>query len=233
LVGHSLGSVIGYDILTHAWVDFHKQYQPGNEAMDALEALEEFARAGNVDPDVVQVAQRRYFEELKANGNTWRVTDFVTMGSPLAHAAILLAKDAGDLWNKQQDREFPTSLPTLETVRREHVDRKRFSFEVDRKKLDSYRLPHHAAVFGPTRWTNLYFPCRRIIQGDLVGGPLNPVMGHGIRDVPVFTRQRFGLLSHTLYWSVCSATDEPHISALRCALDLADRRDGSVAASGS
>jgi hypothetical protein len=225
IVGHSLGSVIGYDILTHAWVDFHGQYTPGKEAMNALDALEELARSEDAQPDAVQAAQRGYFEELKANGNAWRVTDFVTLGSPLTHAALLLANDALDLRRKQEDREFPRCLPALEIAKRGHVDVRRFSYELDRGNKDSYRLPHHAAVFAPTRWTNLFFPCRAIVWGDLVGGPLNRVMGESIRDVPVSTRQRFGILSHTLYWSQSPReTHESHIEALRDALDLTDRK---------
>jgi hypothetical protein len=46
----------------------------------------------------------------------WRVTDFVTLGSPLAHADILLARDRVGLEAKQNDREFPTCLPVLEKV---------------------------------------------------------------------------------------------------------------------
>ena len=236
LVGHSLGSVIGYDILTHAWVDFNHDPPTGSKDISALEALEELAGSANERPDVVQSAQRRYFEELKSNGNRWRVTDFVTMGSPLTHAALLLANDLSDLRKKQDDREFPKCLPVLETLRRSHVDVKRFSYEVEPKKKDSYRVPHHAAVFAPTRWTNLYFPCRAIFWGDLVGGPLSGVTGEGVRDIAVSTRQRGGLFSHTLYWSPSKHGDS-HIEALRQALDLADRRaapiDSTVPGKGS
>ncbi|MGH8235990.1 MAG: hypothetical protein ACREXP_03080, partial [Steroidobacteraceae bacterium] len=154
----------------------------------------------------------------------WKVTDFVTLGAPLAHCAILLAKDAAELRRKQHDREFPRCLPALESLKRDHKIIERFSFEIDRNKKDSHRLPHHAAVFGPTRWTNLYFPCSAIVRGDLIGGPLAGVMGEGIRDVPVSTQQRFGWFSHTLYWSQSrreSAT-APHIKALRTALNLTD-----------
>lgn len=225
VVGHSLGSVIGYDILNHAWVDFHQQHRAGQGAMDALDALE--CLAGLPDPpiDAVQAAQRRYFEELRSNGCGWLVTDFVTLGSPLTHAAVLLARDADDLLRKQADREFPRCLPVLETAQREKQRVQRFSYELERRTKNSYRLPHHAAVFAPTRWSNLFFTVRAILWGDLIGGPLLDVMGNGVRDIPVTTHKRFGLLSHTLYWSR-SASDPraTHLAALREALDLADRR---------
>lgn len=226
VVGHSLGSFIGYDILTHAWVDYHdREFDQKTAVVDALNALESLAVSGDAAPEVVQTAQRKYFEELKANGSCWRITDFVTLGSPLTYAALLLAKNATELERKQEDREFPVCLPALERVKRDGVEVRRFSFEQDSDRRDGSRLPHHAAVFGPTRWTNLYFPSRALVWGDLASGPLKDVMGKNILDVPVATRRYFGFMSHTQYWKQSpGSADEPHIQALRDALDLADRK---------
>jgi hypothetical protein len=226
VVGHSLGSVIGYDVLTYAWPAFNQQ-EPTSPvpAMQALDQLERIAVAGDADVDAVHAAQRHYLEELRANGNQWRVTDFITLGCPLVHAPILLAHDADDLHRKQADREFPTCLPTLETLTRDHKEVHRFSFELT---PGGYRVPHHAAMFAPTRWTNLYFPNSLIVKGDLIGGPLSPVFGGGIRDVAVSTSQWAGFLSHTLYWRYPSLKPAPaHIEALRKALDLVDSRSGA------
>ena len=64
-----------------------------------------------------------------------------------------------------------------------------------------------------------------LLWGDLVGGPLAAVLGTGIWDVPVRTSERGGLLSHTLYWNIPSASETPfHIGKLREALDLTDSR---------
>jgi hypothetical protein len=229
VVGHSLGSVIGYDILTHAWVGYHDASNAEREVA-ALDELETMGQSGDSVPvDQLQAAQRRYLAELSRNGNAWRVTDFLTLGSPLAHAEILLARDAADLGRKQTDRELPTCPPTMETVTRQGVPVKRFSFG----DSDRHRLPHHAAVFAATRWTNLYFPSSGIVRGDLIGGPLRPLFGSGIRDVEVRTSQRSGFLSHTLYWVAAGDGEQTpqHIAALRAALDLTDTRAaGSVAA---
>lgn len=232
VVGHSLGSVIGYDMLTHAWPKYnrHTPAAPG-APMAALDRLEDLATSAAPPTDAaVQAAQHAYADEIKANGCRWRVTDFITLGSPLAHAQILLARDKAELRLKQNDREFPTCLPTLETFTRGGDDIQRFSFELDRDHPRSYRVPHHAAVFGPTSWTNLYFPNSLIVRGDLIGGPLAPVFGDGVRDVPVETTLRGGLLSHTLYWR--SKTFDPaprHIQQLRDALDLAYTRRPAAA----
>jgi hypothetical protein len=208
VVGHSLGSVIGYDILTYAWAMHNRStdFTKDHPVMTDIEA-----KLDSYDPGSYQVAQRQLREELVKNGSTWRVTDFVTLGSPLTHAAILLARDAADLATKQDSRELPTCPPVLE--------KGKFSFPDDRV----HRTPHHAAVFAPCRWTNLYFPVRYLIWGDVIGGPLNPLLGNGIRDVPVSTRLRHGFLSHTLYWTPENgAQAASHIVALRDALKMVD-----------
>jgi hypothetical protein len=237
VVGHSLGSVIGYDVLTHAWARVHDAHsRPANRPeQGALRDLEEIAAREPFDGDAYRASQPRLASELRALGSPWRVTDFVTLGSPLAHAAILLAHDAEDLRAKQRQRELPTCPPTLELERRKGVARRVFSYaarfrsegdapDARRRRI---RLPHHAAVFAPVRWTNLYFPSRWILWGDVIAGPLAPVFGGGIRDVALSTRQRAGLLSHTLYWTRGKgAAEEPHVVALRKALGLSSGEGG-------
>jgi hypothetical protein len=243
VVGHSLGSVIGYDVLTHAWQEYHwkrpdQDDDRGGEDGDAapsmvnLEAIEALARKNGsgaaIDLDEVQAAQRKYLNELIENGNEWRVTDFITCGSPLAHAAVLMARDRDDLETKQRDRELPRCLPVLETVTRRNQEVQRIAFEIDRRDPHSYRVPHHAAVFAATRWTNLFFPSRTIVRGDLIGGPLADVFGQAIRDIPVSTTLRGGLLSHTLYWTYpagagADAATPPSVAILRDVLDLVDK----------
>lgn len=228
LVGHSLGSVIGYDILTHAWLEFNgddavdaegrKLADPQVEALNALESLAVAAANGTSVEATVADAQRDYFREMRSNGSRWRVSDFITIGSPLAHSAILLANDADTLARRIADRELPSCLPCLETMSRDKKVVQRFSYEAGTK----HRKPNHSAVFAPTRWTNLYFPCRMLVRGDLVGGPINGVLGRGVKDVPVSTPARFGLLTHTMYWTPVRRGAAPHIASLRRALDLGD-----------
>jgi hypothetical protein len=226
LVGHSLGSVIGYDILTHTWAAMHTSYTPGACATDALNELERqvVTLAPQDTSEAFRRAQREYLDELQANGNPWRVTDFITLGSPLAHAEILLAKDRAELVKKQGDRELPTCPPWTETVQRGGQSHTRFSFEPNGKSANPFRMAHHSAPFAATRWTNLYFPSRLIVWGDPVGGPLNPLFGRGVRDIPVRTQMRGGLFSHTLYWRQPKGEQAAHIDALRDALNLVDRR---------
>lgn len=226
VVGHSLGSVIGYDILTHAWPQYNTKFPTlPDPAMTALDALEERARNSTDGASATRTLQHRYFSELKENESEWRVTDFVTMGCPLAHSEVLLARNGDDLKKKVADREFPACLPVLEKEFRDGQVERHFSYKPPWIKGTTYRVPHHAAVFAPTRWTNLYFPARFIVFGDLIGGPIGRILGSGIKDVPVSTRQRGGFFSHTLYWSYSKRTKKvpPHIKALFDALNLLDQ----------
>lgn len=228
VVGHSLGSVIGYDILTHAWVKYNKvEHKPGKplEALDELEKLAlELPEDHPLTADDIQRAQRKYFKKYREIGGLWRVTDFVTLGSPLAHAAILLAKDQDDLDRLKKDRELPQCLPVLEKRKPQGNIVQRFSYKREQDKED--RALHHAALFAPTCWTNIYFPNKFIIFGDLVGGPLTGVFGKGIKDIPISTKQRWGFLTHTFYWRAKDLENAPsHIQTLRDVLDIADDKD--------
>lgn len=233
VVGHSLGSVIAYDILTYAWADMNSSFEviPDRPKPDPSPLL---AIDHDSDTEETQSHQRRYASALIASGHPWRVTDLVTLGSPLAHADILLARSLQELSDKQSARELPTCPPTLES---EADGSECFTFDHPlpiaggQKDGDpapvvaKFPLPHHAAVFGPTRWTNLYFPCTNIIKGDIVAGPLGSLFGPAIKDIPVCTNLRGGYLTHTMYWAQ-SENDraETHLTALRDALDLADTR---------
>jgi len=240
VVGHSLGSVIGYDILTYAFPDYKYPAKPEGDdpppkqqgprkAHDALRALAQADSTGaELDVDEVQRKQRDYYEELKANRGRWRVTDFVTLGSPLAHAAVLLADDAEHLQVKVDSREYPRCLPALEQkIRTQGSENRHFSYDDEEAHGP---IPHHAAVFAPTRWTNLYFPSRWIVKGDLIGGPIAGQLGHCIRNRAVGSSIRRGFLSHRFYWTSSdwpSTVDCPEaVEALREALDLADDRRG-------
>lgn len=232
VVGHSLGSVIGYDVLTHAYPSYHRTHGfPEEPEQRALGYAEKLAReaddVGVVDIDAWQAAQRALFEEQVALGSRWRVSDFISLGSPLAHAEVLLASDKAALQKKVGDRELPSCPPVLEQPLRGDPEDRAFSFAIREEdaqgRKTQLRVPHHAAPFASTRWTNIYFPARLALFGDVIAGPVAPELGPGVRDVAVATEERGGLLSHTLYWSTGTPTPR-QTEALRRALDLVDAR---------
>lgn len=209
LVGHSLGSVIGYDILTRLWLEFSTRYpglakpevQAGVRACmaagggpqpvvrDQLPELGE-ALAKGADPLALEEfrrAQIKAFREQKRLGNAWCVSDFITLGSPLTNAMLFLAGSAADFEDRKRQRELPTCPPRLDdkgyTYSAEHP------LDVGEGRKFTPLLLHHAAPFAVTRWTNFFFPARLGLFGDFVGGPLQPALGNGILDIPVRTRK--------------------------------------------
>ena len=162
---------------------------------------------------------------LKESGNPWMVTDFVTLGSPLTHADVLLAEDLNDLKRRQGNRELPVCPPFLEIPTGENHGR--FSYNPPARDKDPQpserRLLHFAAPFSVVRWTNLYFPASFIVRGDVIGGPVAGPFGYGIRDVELPAEPGVAFLSHTKYWTQPAGGKQAHIDALKAALNLANR----------
>lgn len=208
VVGHSLGSVIAYDILGFAWnrasERWRKLVQNGElpipkPSHKQLTEAEKLARR-DIPPTAEEwhACVPEVLKEQREAGLEWLVTDLVTAGSPLAHGAFLLARGPEDFARRGRERELPLAPPARE-------DRLHFSFSRDRTLpigiVQKARVLDHAALFAVTAWTNLYFPCRYFLHGDLVGGPVAPVFGSGVRDRPVTTSILGGWFSHTRYWT--------------------------------
>ena len=248
VVGHSLGSVIAYDALTHLWQQRHSTISnPSPSMQPKMEVARTVGRslaqlalersgAGNSDDlhERYRIAQRELLTEQLELGVSWRISDLVTLGSPLTHACFLLAENPADWRDLLRERVYPTCPPQPEDSRDTGKPKQS---KLEQSKLEqsffynnleqrlpytddnSFRLKilHHAALFACTRWTNLYFP------SDPVGGELTGVsgFGNGIKDVPLkpagwLTRTP---ASHVHYWD----RKERHaIEALLAALDLKD-----------
>jgi hypothetical protein len=181
VVGHSLGSVIAYDALTHLWQRRHHS--------------REMASSGSAGPserrpapDEVHIAewdrardkQSATWRQQRELGVQWKVTDLVTLGSPLAHSSFLMASDRGDLEKRKAEREFPTCPPQRNDIRDQLYGR----------DLLQGGMLHHAALFACTRWTNLYF------DRDIIGGSIDD-LGQWIDNRRLEPR---GLFPHTKYW---------------------------------
>lgn len=248
LVGHSLGSVIAYDILKNLWIDYNTEYKKPKkikqEALKSVEGAGEALRKSTPDEDTIkdfQQLQNKLWHEQYSLGNEWLVTDLITLGSPLAHAAILLAHDNQDLAARQRQRELPTCPPIPEIKKTKRKEDRKYSFtrwekfEANSKKFNLNVL-HHAALFACTRWTNLYFKTYLGLFGDIVGGPLAKVFGPGILDKSVKSRKWFGLVRftpfcHTRYWWKKKSLKEPtdikstnSLDVLRNTLDVKGER---------
>jgi hypothetical protein len=231
--GHSLGSVIAYDILAHAWTRRSRTHPlVASIRTPALRLVEDLLnpRASVAQPvDVATVRERQYaaWNEFAGNGFQWLVSDLVTAGSPLTHARWLLNPDATTSFDQLvADRAMPTCPPRTWRVRSPRPDHFRESFTfVHHYQIDgdgrprSVLVPDHGAPFALVRWTNVYFEHTGAFKGDPVGGPLRNIFGAWVEDVSL-PHPGGGFLgfAHTKY--VDARRSIAHIHQLRAALDL-------------
>jgi hypothetical protein len=259
LVAHSLGTIIAYDLVTFLWATREKalRISETRAAFQKLRAVEtaagELAGGTEAKQLAFREAQRAFRLALRSGGEDgklperkpeeeWLISDLVTLGSPLAHAAFLLARDDNDLADKIGRWLFPIDPPQsqkIESEQREKIE--------DRPEkvppevwgppggLFSYFLAdktwsmHHAAPFAAVRWTNIHDPHRLIFRGDIISGPVAPVFGVGVRDIDLKAlRGQSRRFSHTLYWTRTGRDSALRLKALSDAIDLLDRPDGEI-----
>lgn len=175
----------------------------------------------------------------------WLISDFLTIGSPLAHAEFLLARDRDDLVARQAGRELPTNPPKAEPLDKDDaraaarlgIPPQSMSYWSDRRRgPQGWRL-HHATPFAAVRWTNLHDrPRRLMLWGDFASGPAGrkeergavvDLFGAGVRDLwlksgeSAWATFRAGLFTHTYYWR--RQSPKTRLEMFRRALDLLDQ----------
>jgi hypothetical protein len=209
VIGHSLGSVIAYDVLRLA---FDKLRKPAalEEAAKATPLQERQPAAWHFNSEITRLeddtdrdqglnyfrhVQRQLHREQREHGVQWQVTDLITVGSPLAHAPDLWRSKAVDFEMRIDETEFPACPPVGDLQHsegRRAAKRKPVPDGAADKPVCFYRqadegplIAHDASVFATTRWTNLYVPMRFWLGGDPVGGEVAPVFGPGVWDIPV------------------------------------------------
>ena len=256
LVCHSLGTVIGYDLLTFFWsnnsTSFVHETAEGKGSLRNVEALAGEVRENSVGDGAVPLtefrdAQRDYARTISKSGTlTWKITDFVTLGSPLAHAHLLLVNDKQRLGKSEIDRAAKSWIQTWHTrldvktktvasVLAARIAERSFpscppepekgpAFSYERKDLKGKPFsPHHAAVFGAVRWTNIFAPRRWLLWGDMIAGPVAPLFGPGVKDVRLSGAMSKSWIAHVNYWVLEKfGADVEHIEALRAAVNLLD-----------
>lgn len=207
VVGHSLGSVIGYDIIRQYWLEvYHRHGAPPVVDQTALASYEKQLAQPITDVERYRKAQRDVWREYRRLGLPWLVTDLVTLGSPLTYVDTLHARSPDDLRTRIGQLELPACPPHCGSSKLAVSEK----YLVD-GQIRSMRMLTSGAPFALIRWTNLYFPTRGIVFGDPVGGPVAPMLGAGIKDVPVTTKSWFRRrtpLAHTAYWRRPSARND-------------------------
>ncbi|MDN5767078.1 MAG: hypothetical protein L0H96_10525 [Humibacillus sp.] len=217
ILGHSLGSVIAYDVVNYAWIRHYTSHlRPGRTSFKELVAVERAIAdpAMAADP---QDLQHQAWLQTRRNTQPWLVTDLVTVGSPLTYAGFLMATSRAEFRAAQLDRVLPMCPPVTSADGRFQ----RCTFERSYTTGDARAKPRtfvqfdHGAPFAATRWTNLYFRARWAgLSSDLVGGPVTGEFGDWVRDVELISPIRG--FSHTWCWR--PATSRTHLDALHDAL---------------
>jgi len=232
VVGHSLGSILAYDLLSYFWARRQdaRTVAEGTGEFEALRRIETALADPTWPGEPAVAAYRAAQTELAkllrrrpraATGpdTRWLITDFITVGSPLTHAEFLMAKSDEDIAKRQRDREFPISPPLRERLDDDNLARARlagFPVDANNPKLLAYppsrknewRL-HHAAPFAAVRWTNIHDPALLVVFGDLISGPVAPLFGPAVVDVNLKEQRRLKKrggqswsFTHTKYWSL-------------------------------
>jgi hypothetical protein len=259
VVAHGVGTYVAYDALAALWAEYHElsagpppPHTPLPVRLDALHAVEHAAELLNTNPDALDAFQEHQFalwQDLRSQGNPWRITDFITVGAPLALADLLLTRPGlGNGFHRSDAAQRKASLDGQ--VRRGALVRcpprsEPQPVEGGERRPPSYRMDGHGprevlgsqAPFAVTRWTNLWFPVvRGELRGDWFGGELRPLFGPGIRDISITgnTPERYARgTAHNDYFNHPEAADEGDVAwHLRetLALHLKDELEGPATA---
>ena len=223
IVGHSLGSVIAYDLIRFLWNDLRDPHELGKPKQAELTSFDAECKNifGNKETsdgqkiEEFQQKQHRLWRELRGQDykSSWLITDFITLGSPMAHGMILMADDKDVFARQKKEFEYPTCPPTSSPDGLYYE--KEFTQKLgNQSQTVNIKVPHHGAPFCCTRWTNIFIPYRCLFFGDLIAGPIRQVFGLGIKDIPVklqldnnvtssFTNKILYVFSNTLMSHVC------------------------------
>jgi hypothetical protein len=228
VAAHSLGAYIAYDGITSLWNETAAQTAGPSQTrvpmigLAPLETTVNKLQEGTATVADFQKAQFALWKGLRGQGNPWLITDFLTLGTPMYFADLLFTRNRDQFEHLTSRAVLPTCPPRSRTLT---VDgppprHSRVSygwFRQGRQVLDQ------GAPFAVTRWTNLWFPVSGL-RGDWFGGPLQPLFGPGVRDLPVTGNVpgRYGWgVAHGRYFDYPDATDADDVAThVRNVLDL-------------
>jgi len=200
VVAHSLGAFIAYDAITWLWPEMCKLHEGpirggGPEKLPGLHELHELARQVDEHPTTqltdeqktrLDDFRRQQFElwrTLRKRGNPWLITDLITVGTPMYFADLLYTRDRASFEDLVKRAELPQCPPKAGDQMVEGDQKpagRRYGFN-----NKGHEVLIHGAPFAVVRWSNLYFPAEDSWHGDWFGGPLRPLFGRGIEDLPV------------------------------------------------
>ncbi len=211
LVGHSLGSVIGYDLVRLLWSEVYDDFDKSKKTAQAsLKRVNILTRVLNDSKKVnkklvcdFQECQYSCLNEYRNLNLNWLITDFITIGSPLCNMDFLSGSKI-PFRTLLEEREYPCCPPLND-------EPKKAVYYVENIKLEDgywgFKTLHHAALFAVTRWTNIYY------KSDFIGGAVSPLFGNGVKDIPVESKiPKILLGGHTRYWRSKSGRSDAELA---------------------
>ncbi len=199
LVGHSLGTVVAYDLLRLLWTEYNRQYDELPEVnQEYLEQINKYANGSEVldqnSLDKFRDLQYKVWKEQRQVGNKWLISDFVTLGAAINAIDYFMVTDE-KVDNLIQQRELPICPPTKDEKDNNIYYNSYPAYTLADGQKRTVKLLNHAGLFAACRWTNIYYSC------DFVGGPMTRIFGKGIKDICI-QRKSLWILpgGHTKYW---------------------------------
>ncbi|MGX9142508.1 hypothetical protein [Mesorhizobium sp. 128a] len=248
LVSHSLGSIIAYDLLQILWAEFRPRKLEAVRDRAKLEAVEAVDKAtlgsdGSAWPASLEDlagfrrAQWALYQQLRTKDDDhplpWKISDFVTLGSPLSHSEFLVTYNLAEFRRGLAERLFSACPPIADGGK---AGGSVLYQEGHSPAGKAQRAVHHGAVFAATRWTNVFDRGNGWATGDPISGPMTENFGPGVENIQVELKGSLGrVFTHTLYWSLTATGDEvaagtaprSHLQVLRDAVDLGRKLEPS------
>ncbi|MEO7221931.1 MAG: hypothetical protein ABIY37_05610 [Devosia sp.] len=212
IVGHSLGTIIAYDLVQLFWEKHgpthHQAWKVGAPGVqEALAEADAHVKAAwgkerlGFSPDAFRMTQDKLYTVLHDAPPRWRISDLITLGSPLTHAEFLLADSENEVQQAFVERRFATCPPRPDPMRDGSM------LFPARGQEEDVLFPHFAAQFAAVRWTNIYDEDENPLLGDLISGSLTGSYGPGIAQHAVSIERpnkqgwRRRVFTHTRYWT--------------------------------
>lgn len=219
IIGHSLGSVVAYDIISNLWNEFQYKYKVFEQHIEQpailkmRKILKKKHQNNEFDLNKYRETQGELFKEIKRFNNPWLISDFITLGSPLCHGDFILAKNKAAFDKKINYREYPISPPKIElkpyenpvTRKKSTIKNYKFPFFFNKtyyvgntRLLVDLKVVNHSSPFSFIKWTNIFF------KNDYVGGKLTAfgdgILNHELTPNGGHVLKKWPFFSHTKYW---------------------------------
>ena len=252
VVGHSLGSILAYDLVSYFWarrdasrtlVEGTAEFEAFPRPQQTLPAFENVRPVTRRSPHFVRRNRTSHgcFGSARRPRATSRMRDGSSPTSSRSARRLRtptsFSPRARRTWTSGScTGNFPSCPPVREVLDDWSLDAARktdLPLDDTEPRLLCFPLGrdrewqlHHATPFAAVSWTNVHDPARLIFAGDIISGPLSARFGKGVRDVDLSALRGQSLcFSHTHYWRLSrSGLAGTDVRALREALDLSGQR---------